>query len=248
MDIKKNCLFNVRKELANQWHPTKNKSLSAKDVTRSSGEKVWWLCDKGHEWEATVVKRALHNQNCPYCANKKVCDDNCLATTKSELADEWHFEKNYPLTPNEVVSGSNKKVWWVCKKGHEWRAVVTARAFQNSNCPYCANQKVCADNCLATIFPSLESEWHPKKNKALTPRDVTAGSNKKVWWICEKGHEWETTVNNRAGSSKNCPYCSNRNAKNIYSAESVDLGGLSSAEIRDLVQNLKIKVIGAIKD
>lgn len=37
-------------------------------------------------------------------------------------------------------------------------------------------------------------------------------------------------------------------AKNIYTAKSVDLGELSSAEINDLVQNLKIKVIGAIKD
>lgn len=37
-------------------------------------------------------------------------------------------------------------------------------------------------------------------------------------------------------------------AKNTYTADSVDLGELSSAEIRDLALGLKIKVIGVIKD
>lgn len=209
--MKKNCLLNVRKELANQWHPTKNKSLSAKDVTKSSQEKVWWLCDEGHEWEAAVVKRAVHNQNCPYCANKKVCNDNCLATTKPELVGEWHFEKNNPLTPNEVVAGSNKKVWWICEKGHEWAAIIVSRTLQNTNCPYCAGQKLSDDNCLATRCPSLANEWHPTKNIELTPREVTAGSNKKVWWMCEKGHEWEAIISDR-NRERGCPYCGNKEA------------------------------------
>lgn len=37
-------------------------------------------------------------------------------------------------------------------------------------------------------------------------------------------------------------------AKNTYTADSVDLGELSSTEIRSLAENLKIKVIGAIKN
>lgn len=37
-------------------------------------------------------------------------------------------------------------------------------------------------------------------------------------------------------------------AKNTYTADSVDLGELSSAEIRDLALALKIKVMGVIKD
>jgi hypothetical protein len=45
--------------------------------------------------------------------------------------------------------------------------------------------------------PKLAKEWHPKKNGMLTPRDVTKGSMKKVWWKCAEGHEWQTTVNSR---------------------------------------------------
>lgn len=32
-------------------------------------------------------------------------------------------------------------------------------------------------------------------------------SNKKVWWICENGHEWKADINSR-GSGSNCPICS----------------------------------------
>ena len=37
-------------------------------------------------------------------------------------------------------------------------------------------------------------------------------------------------------------------AKNTYTAASVDLGELSSAEIRNLAENLKIRVIGVTRD
>ena len=52
-------------------------------------------------------------------------------------------------------------------------------------------KKFVADN------PQLVAEWHPTKNRDLTPKDVTAGSNKKVWWQCEKGHEWEAVIASR---------------------------------------------------
>jgi hypothetical protein len=42
----------------------------------------------------------------------------------------------------------------------------------------------------------------------LTPFDVVAGSNKKVWWQCleNPGHEWQATVINRT-KGRGCPYC-----------------------------------------
>ncbi|SDM73852.1 Probable Zinc-ribbon domain-containing protein [Psychrobacillus sp. OK028] len=38
----------------------------------------------------------------------------------------------------------------------------------------------------------LLEEWHKTKNGRLTPRDIAPMSNKKVWWQCVKGHEWES--------------------------------------------------------
>ena len=42
--------------------------------------------------------------------------------------------------------------------------------------------------------PDLAKQWHPTKNGTLTPADVTLHSGKKVWWMYDKGHEWQTTV------------------------------------------------------
>lgn len=55
------------------------------------------------------------------------------------------------------------------------------------------------------MHPELSKEWHPIKNGKLTPQDITAGSNNKVWWQCKKGHEWEATIVNRAGGKTGAP-------------------------------------------
>lgn len=45
--------------------------------------------------------------------------ENCLAITNPELIEEWHPTKN-TLTLYDVTWGSSKKLWWICKFGHEW--------------------------------------------------------------------------------------------------------------------------------
>jgi hypothetical protein len=64
-------------------------------------------------------------------------------------------------------------------------------------------------NCynLKKINPKLAKQWHPTKNGNLTPKDCTPNSNKKVWWICDKGHDWSAKIYNRSHGS-GCPYCS----------------------------------------
>ena len=62
-------------------------------------------------------------------------------------------------------------------------------------------------------FPDVAREWHPVKNKALNPSNVTSGSHMKVWWKCKKGHEWQASIRNRVGGS-NCPYCYNQRRSN----------------------------------
>jgi hypothetical protein len=66
--------------------------------------------------------------------------------------------------------------------------------------------KVCRDNCLQPSSPNLAKEWNCEKNRYLTAKDVTAHSNKIVWWIIENGHEWETKIKHRQQGA-GCPYC-----------------------------------------
>ena len=54
--------------------------------------------------------------------------------------------------------------------------------------------------------PLLASEWDPR-NSPLVPGDVTAGSNRRVWWRGACGHSWQASIKNRAKGA-GCPYCS----------------------------------------
>jgi hypothetical protein len=200
-----NCLQTINPELAKEWHPTKNAPLTPKDVTIGSDKIAWWICSKGHEWNASIYSRT-RGRGCPYCSSTKVHRDNCLQTKKPELAKEWHPTKNAPLTPNDVTAYTEKKVWWICRKGHEWDAAINSRS-SGSGCPYCSGSKVHRDNCLRTKKPQLAKEWHPTKNSPLTPNDVTASTKKKVWWLCRKGHEWNASINSRSKGT-GCPICS----------------------------------------
>ena len=69
---------------------------------------------------------------------------------------------------------------------------------------------------LAETHPEVAKQWHPNLNGDLTPYDFTPGSGKKVWWKCPEGddHEWEKSINKRAGRGDGCLICSNRKIVN----------------------------------
>ncbi len=206
----KNNLQSSSPDVAKQWHPTKNGEMKPSDVTHSSGKKMWWICEKGHEWEAVVANRA-HGDGCPYCSGHKVGKDNNLGVRYPYLAREWHPTKNGDLTPFCVVPGNNQKVWWICAKGHEWEAAIAKRTM-GRGCPYCSGKKACKDNSLQDFHPRLAREWHPTKNGDLKASDVTCGSGRKVWWLCENGHEWDAVISSRVRGN-GCRRCSRSKRK-----------------------------------
>ena len=349
-----NCLQTINPELAKEWHPTKNHTLKPTNVTPNSHKKIWWLCDKGHEWQANIMNRN-RGCGCPYCSNRIVNNDNCLQATNPALAKEWHPTKNGPLTPNDVIGGTLRKVWWLCKKGHEWIAAINDRN-RGKKCPFCNSNtsllelriytemkylfndvqhrkkhyglecdiyipeynvaievdgvywhkhkyasdkrktelltdkgihvlrvrekgldKIMEDDIISLrqdadfnliknildviskkaviklddseqvkiyldrgkiangkefsklldMLPSpmpgdsfadkcitITKEWHPTKNYTLSPMDVTPNSHKKVWWLCNKGHEWQASCNdrNRGTLGTGCPFCKGKRA------------------------------------
>lgn len=265
------------------WHPTKNLPLVPNNVASQSNKKFWWQCERGHEWQSSPhhLHRLSPSKRCPFCNDRAVCTDNSLLTRNPELAQEWDSELNFPLTPDQVLycSGkkywwrrgefvwqasvkdrlnkgdciprsqylicnqhlrlsvthpdlaeqwdstkndpltpdqvtarSGKKVWWRCKRGHTWQSPVDKR-IRGDGCPYCSGHRPSKEYCLQTCYPAIAAQWHPEKNEDLTPWDVTPGSRKMVWWRCEQGHEWRTSVSNRSGRGHNCPYCTDHSKK-----------------------------------
>ena len=77
------------------------------------------------------------------------------------------------------------------------------------------------ENSLSECNPNLVSEWNYKRNGKLTPDQVPRSSNRKVWWKCQLGHEWEmpicdrtrpeySTQDGRLRKPQGCPYCSGK--------------------------------------
>ena len=188
-----------------KWHPIKNGKLNFFDFPKTSRVKVWWTCEKHHEWQAEIRSSKAA---CLYCSHQKILPGfNDLKTKNPEIASQWHPALNGTVSVAEVGTRSSKKVWWVCDKQHEFEALISNR-LTSAHCPVCYGRKVLAGfNDLLTINPELAKQWHPILNK-MSPSEITFGSSKKVWWTCEKHHEWQATCPDRKNSG--CPYCGNK--------------------------------------
>lgn len=200
-----NDLVTTNPILAAEWHPTKNGDLTAQHVGYGTNKKVWWLGSCKHDWQARIYDR--NSFGCPYCAGQKVLIGfNDLATTNPELAAEWHPTLNGKITPQEVSSGTDRKIWWLGKCGHEWDAALSSRRKSGEGCPTCRGFKVLVGfNDLASINPIVAAEWHPTKNGKLMATQVTTGSHTKIWWLGKCGHEWSAAIYTRKVSG--CPKC-----------------------------------------
>ena len=213
-------LATVNPELAKEWDYEKNGDLTPQMFLPLSSKKVWWKCKEGHSWEAQIANRNAKKvkTGCPYCSGQKVLEgETDLLTVYPELADEWDYDKNGELLPSQIYCRSNKRVWWRCERGHSWESVVAYRVTGKRNggggCPFCSGRlPIPGETDLASVYPELIKEWDYVKNGELTPDKVTAKSGRRVWWKCEKGHTWKTSVANRIYKDKKygCPFCSGR--------------------------------------
>lgn len=152
-------------ELLKEWNWEKNSQCKPDDFTPRSKSKVWWKCEKGHSWQASIQNRTRDTANiCPCCSNRMLCDDNSLAHTRPDIAETWHPHKNTPLTPSDVIAGGSKKVWWICKHGHEWQATVGSRVINGTGCAKCSLQtsriEIAVYSELAALFNDVD--WREK--------------------------------------------------------------------------------------
>jgi len=204
-----NDLASLHPALAAEWNAEKNAPLSPASISPNSHKSVWWRCGRGHEWRA-VIKSRVTGCGCPVCANRvAVPGENTLADRCPQLCKEWDRERNAPLTPEKVLPGTRRKVWWKCEKGHSWDATIASRA-AGIGCPVCSGKTILpGENDLETMFPRIAAHWDHEKNKGLSPDRISSGSNRRVWWICDKGHSYCAAVASRTHAGGGCPYCAN---------------------------------------
>lgn len=202
--------------VAAQWHYERNGDLTPDDVVYGSGRAVWWSCPvaEDHEWQVRVVQRTTMGTGCPCCANQKVSRTNALDALFPAVAAQLHPDRNYGISADKVIAGSNKPMWWICPEGedHVWRCPPVSRTYDGTGCPVCAGQRVSSANALSALFPAVAAQWHPERNDGVQPDQVAARSNKPAWWQCtaDLGHVWQTAPTNRTRGRTGCPYCANK--------------------------------------
>ncbi|WP_044797753.1 zinc-ribbon domain-containing protein [Bacillus cereus] len=208
-------------KLLSEWHPTKNNGINPDELTNESYEYIWWICPEGHEWGMSIYDRQKKKE-CPKCLRLKkatkraeVKEERQIKTLEEvdpELAKQWHPIKNEGITPDAVVFDEGWiHRWWQCKRNHEWEETIESRHKNKSVCPYCANKKVCKDNCLATVYPEIAKNWFVFENSTYsevkTAYNVMYNSSENAYWICEKGHVWREKISQRVKNGKGCRKC-----------------------------------------
>lgn len=225
MAISKNQKFiSDYPHLMKEWDWERN-TISPYTTTYGSAKRCWWICSTcGHSWETPAYSRGSNGCGCPVCKSierglskkKSSAKRNSFISNYPNIAKEWHPTKNLPHNIENVSSFSNIKAWWLCSAcGNEWQTTVNHRTKEGNGCPVCSitrrsntrSKEAARVNSLSDKHPELIGEWHPTKNLPLLPNEVSAGSDKRVWWLCSFcGNEWESTVSHRA-SGRGCPRC-----------------------------------------
>jgi rubredoxin len=198
-------IFKTHPDIAKDWSPDKNGGLAPSMFSRNSRYEANWRC---HTCGVETTKSVRSYLGCRQCKEAKHLEKNNLELGSPEISKEWDKEKNIGKLPSDFRPASNQYAWWLCSTcGHSWSTRISNRTSLGRGCPLCANKiVVTGKNDLATTRPYLSIEWHPTKNKQLTPENITYGSGKKVWWLCPNNHEYEATILHRAHGTE-CPKC-----------------------------------------
>jgi hypothetical protein len=126
---------------------------------------------------------------------------------------EVHSE-SYDYSEYEYVKAHEKSTV-ICSIHGPWKVSYSNHA-KGRGCPSCRHKGrswVNADgsNSMAVTHPNLAKELHPSKNGEITPENITAGSNRKLWWLCNKcGREWDAVVHSRKSAKiydGGCKHC-----------------------------------------
>ena len=181
------------------------------DISAGSHRSVWWRCEKRTQL-ARKHPFPRFRCGCPVCAGRQILvGENDLATVDPELAQEWDTARNGKLTPQDVLPGTEKKGLvglrtraslaggGLCTDEQaKWLPIL----FRKTGAARLQRPCVTKSGACRTVGHGTKRNAHPAAGHSLT-------SNRKAWWICEKGHSFQAVIASRAKGT-GCPYCTNR--------------------------------------
>lgn len=130
--------------LAKLWDFEKNIE-SPSSIPQYSKREFYWKCTKcGKSWKSLPTQKKY--PLCVKCTKEisvKVKQQNAIKKKGSfgelypQWASEWNVEKNNGVAPYDVLSSTNRKFYFTCKCGHEYKTSPYERIRRHSGCPKC---------------------------------------------------------------------------------------------------------------
>ncbi|KAL3144713.1 hypothetical protein ABBQ38_001838 [Trebouxia sp. C0009 RCD-2024] len=197
-----NSLATIAPDVAQYWDHTKNEKSPEQSLAGSHTRAEWKCPACKYEWKASINRRASASFGCPKCsqASKITQSQPTFAEAQPAELAEWDYERNEAegFYLHEVTLGSAKRVHWICSRcpggqPHRWTATPAQRVGNGTGCAVCHGRKPCVCNSLESLLPSIAAEFDVDKN-GFAPSEITAWSNKKVWWRNAKRGSWRQAV------------------------------------------------------
>lgn len=88
-----NDLKSMSPEIVAQWDYGKNHPKRPEEFTNGSSKKAWWVCSKGHSWDAVIHSRTSRGRGCPFCTNQ---------TSRAEIRLLTEFQHFFPKAQSRL--------------------------------------------------------------------------------------------------------------------------------------------------
>lgn len=193
------------------------------EVALNSHKKFWFDCDCGHEFDSSLLNINQANNWCPYCYNRKLCN-NCDKCFEKSFASHpksicWSIENE--LNPRQIFKGSDRKKFiFNCDKcPHIFEMTLKCITTKGQWCPYCAHQKLCenidCEMCMNNSFASIEKSKY-LNDKSINPRTLFKRTNKVYRFDCDVCNKTFPCQLSDITKGVWCSFCVNKTEKILF--------------------------------
>jgi len=153
---------------------SKKNTVLPRDIFKGTHNKYWFNCDKCCHKFIKCVNAITGSKNgwCPYCSNKKMCDnDKCHECFSKSFASHekvkyWSIKNT--ANPRQLFQGNSNKYWFncnVCKSEFYTKLYNIKSGYW---CPYCINKtegkfkKYLENNNSKLFIKKISPKYRPK--------------------------------------------------------------------------------------
>jgi hypothetical protein len=210
-----------------QFNHKKNK-FSINELLLTDKRKVWWICEKKHEWCVAPISRLRSGKKFLNSKQKfsdcRICSLINTHKTPDNVKKFFNQKLNPKIKLQELGQTSREKILWQCPKNekHTWIAQYNSRATNRSRgCPICLGLKPDHNSTLEKFYPKIYQAII-KEDKNIDYSLLAPGSGKVFNFKCSEGddhffkssiyiqtrHSKKTSENAAKNNDKlRCPFC-----------------------------------------